>query len=185
MNGKRALAGLAAAAMLLGFSANATADPYGGRAIYDYAHVVSARPIVRYVTVKTPVQACWEDTEYYTTRHAAPGVAGGTLVGAIIGGVIGHQFGSGSGNDAATVAGSLIGAAIGNDSARRRAGGAYTTVEHATPVRRCETRYESRREERIDGYDVVYRYKGQTYATRMPYDPGKKLKVRVDIRPAR
>ena len=37
----------------------------------------------------------------------------------------------------------------------------------------------------IDGYDVVYRYKGQRYATRMPYDPGDSLKVRVDIRPAR
>ncbi|HSG59049.1 MAG TPA: glycine zipper 2TM domain-containing protein [Woeseiaceae bacterium] len=185
MNGKRALAGLAAAAMLLGFSSNASADHSGGRAVYDYAHVVSARPIVRYVTVRMPVQQCWEDTEYYATRHAAPGVAGGTLVGAIIGGVVGHQFGSGSGNDAATIAGSLIGAAIGNDAARRRTGDAYTTVEHATPVRRCETRYRAHREERIDGYEVVYRYRGQTYATRMPYDPGKRLKVRVDIRPAR
>jgi uncharacterized protein YcfJ len=184
MNGKRALAGLAAAAMLLGFSVNASAGHPGDRALYDYARVISARPIVRYLTVRTPVQECWEDTQYYTTRHAAPGVAGGTLVGAIIGGVVGHQFGSGSGNDAATVAGSLIGAAIGHDAARRRAGGAYTTVEHATPVRRCETRYRSHREERVDGYDVVYRYKGQTYATRMPYDPGKKLRIRVDIRPA-
>jgi uncharacterized protein YcfJ len=184
MNRKRALAGLAAAAMLLSFSINASAGHPGGRVVYDYARVISARPIVRYVTVKTPVQECWEDAQYYTTRHVAPGVAGGTLVGAIIGGVIGHQFGSGSGNDAATVAGSLIGAAVGNGAARRRAGGAYTTVEHTTPVRRCETRYRSHREERIDGYEVVYRYKGQSYATRMPYDPGRKLKIRVDIRPA-
>lgn len=184
MNGKRLLAGLAAATMLFGFAATATAGDYRSRPVYDYAKVVSVRPIVRYVTVKRPVQECWQDTQYYRTRHAAPGVAGGTLVGAIIGGVIGHQFGSGRGNDAATVAGSMIGAAIGNDAARRRAGGGYTTEEHARPVRRCETRYRSHREERVDGYDVVYRYKGQTYATRMPYDPGNKLKVRVDIRPA-
>ena len=184
MNGKRALAGLAAATILLGFSATASADHKGSRPIYDHAQVISARPIVRYVNVRTPVQECWEDTQYYTTRHPAPGVAGGTLVGAIIGGVVGHQFGSGSGNDAATVAGSLIGAAIGNNTARRRTGASYTTVEHAAPVRRCETRYRSHREERIEGYDVVYRYKGQTYATRMPYDPGRKLRVRVDIRPA-
>ena len=184
MNGKRLLAGLAAATMLFGFATTATAGPYDARPVYDYAKVISARPIVRYVTVKKPVQECWQDTEYYATRHAAPGVAGGTLVGAIIGGVIGHQFGSGSGNDAATVAGSMIGAAIGNDAARRRAGGGQTTVEHARPVTRCETRYRTHREERVDGYDVVYRYKGQTYATRMPYDPGNRLKVRVDIRPA-
>ncbi len=39
-------------------------------------------------------------------------------------------------------------------------------------------------EERIDGYDVVYRYRGQKYATRLPYDPGRELRVRVDVRPA-
>ena len=184
MNGKRLLAGIAAATMLFGFAATATAGDYRSRPVYDYAKVISVQPIVRYVTVQRPVQECWQDTQYYRTRHAAPGVAGGTLVGAIIGGVIGHQFGSGSGNDAATVAGSMIGAAIGNDAARRRAGGAYSTVEHARPVTRCETQYRSHREERVDGFDVVYRYKGQTYATRMPYDPGNRLKVRVDIRPA-
>ncbi len=184
MNGKRVLAGLAAATLLLGLSTAANADHSRSRPIYDYAQVISVQPIIRYVTVKQPVQECWRDTEYYTTRHAAPGVAGSTLFGAIVGGVVGHQFGSGSGKDAATVAGSVIGAAIANDSARRRAGGAYTTVEHARPVQRCETRYRSHREERIDGYDVVYRYKGQKYATRMPYDPGRRLKVRVDIRPA-
>jgi len=184
MNSKRVITGLAAAAMLLGISTSAYADRYGSKPIYDHAQVISARPIVRYVTIKKPVQECWQDTEYYTTYHPAPRVATGSLVGAVIGGVVGHQFGSGHGNDAATIAGSLIGAAIGGESARRRAGYAHTEVQHARPVRRCNTHYRSHREQRIDGYDVVYRYKGQKYATRMPYDPGKRIKVRVDIRPA-
>lgn len=184
MNGKRVITGLTAATLLIGFSGSALADRYGSGPVFDYAQVVSSQPVVRYVTVRQPVQECWDETRYYSTRTPAPGVASRTLAGAVIGGVIGHQFGSGSGNDAATVAGSMIGAAIGNQTAIRRAGGAYTTIEHATPVRRCETRYESRREERIDGYDVVYRYRGQKYATRMPYDPGRRIKVRVDIRPA-
>jgi uncharacterized protein YcfJ len=51
-------------------------------------------------------------------------------------------------------------------------------------VERCETRYRNQREQRIDGYDVVYKYHGQRYSTRMPYDPGKRIKIRVDIRPA-
>jgi uncharacterized protein YcfJ len=101
-----------------------------------------------------------------------------------VGGVIGHQFGSGRGNDAATVAGSIIGAAIGNDSAKRRYGGSYSSTEYARPVERCETRMTSREEERIDGYRVVYKYHGQKYETRMPYDPGREIRVRVDIRPA-
>jgi len=112
-------------------------------------------------------------------------VHGSKLVGAIIGGVIGHQFGSGHGNDAATAAGAIIGAAVGGDIARHRDTSGYKSTRYSRPVRRCETRYRDYREQRIDGYDVVYRYRGQTYSTRLPYDPGRKMKVRVDIRPGR
>lgn len=155
-----------------------------GQGVHDYARVVSVEPIVRYVTVSTPVRECWEETRRYTVEHR-PNTAGGALVGALIGGVVGHQFGSGRGNDAATVAGSLIGAAVGSDVARRRAyqSGYYGATTHARPVERCETRYQAREEERIDGYRVVYRYNGQRYATRLPYDPGERLRVRVDVRP--
>ncbi len=55
---------------------------------------------------------------------------------------------------------------------------------YSRPVRRCNTNYTSHQEERIDGYNVLYRYQGQKYATRMPYDPGKRLRIRVDVRPA-
>jgi len=178
MKFKRVTAGLAAVSLLTVLSTQAAA------AQYDYARVISAEPIIRYVTVTTPVRECWQDTEYYTVDRPVPGGGASTLVGAIVGGVIGHQIGSGRGNDAATVAGTIIGAAIGNDSARRRYGAAYSSTEYARPVERCETRMTSRQEERIDGYRVVYRYNGQKYETRMPYDPGRELRVRVDIRPA-
>ena len=74
---------------------------------YDYARVISAEPIVRYVTVTTPVRECYEDIEYYRVERDRPNVGASTLFGAVVGGVIGHQFGSGRGNDAATVAGTL------------------------------------------------------------------------------
>lgn len=170
MNSKRTIAALATAASLLAASAGANA------AVYDYAKVISSKPVVRYVNVRTPVQECWTETQYYTTyepRHREPGR---TIAGAVIGGVIGHQFGSGRGNDAATVAGTMLGAAI--------ARGPVERVEYSRPVERCETRYRNQREQRIDGYDVVYRYNGQKFSTRMPYDPGNRIKVRVDIRPA-
>ncbi len=193
MNSKRKLAALASAAMLLGTSASALADhDYNStrstvrndRATFDYAKVISSQPIVNYVTVTTPVRECWEEMQYYTVDRRARTTAGGTLLGAVIGGVIGHQIGSGRGNDAATVVGSLIGAAIGNDSARRRHGNEYGVERHARPVERCKTSYKKHREERIDGYRVTYRYNGQKYMTEMPYDPGNKIRVRVDIRPA-
>jgi uncharacterized protein YcfJ len=183
MNGKRVTAGLAAAAVLLGFSTSGLAEG-SGPAIYDYASVLSSQPVVRYVTVKTPVEECWDDTETYREYQRPPGVGASTFLGAVIGGVVGHQFGSGSGRDAATVAGSLVGAAIGSNSAMKRAGYSSGYVERTQPVRRCETRYTTRQEQRIDGYDVLYSYHGQKYQTRMPYDPGPRLRVRVDVRPA-
>ncbi len=177
MNSKRALAGMAATAVLLGISTTGYTQP-----LYDYAKVISSQPILRYVTVRTPVRECWQDSEYYTARKHARRTHRSTLAGAIIGGVIGHQFGSGRGRDAATVAGSLLGASIGHDVGHRRSD-RYDSRRYSRPVNRCETRYREHRESRIDGYEVVYRYKGQTYSTRMPHDPGRRIRVRVDIRP--
>ena len=177
MNVRRVMTGLAAVSLLTALSAQAAA------AQYDYARVISSEPIIRYVTVNTPVRECWQETEYYTVERPVPGSGVRTLVGAMVGGVIGHQFGSGRGNDAATVAGTLIGAAVGSDAARQRHDG-HDVERIARPVERCETRYQSRREERIDGYRVTYRYHGQKYVTEMPYDPGRRIRVRVDVRPA-
>ena len=179
---------LVTAIMLIGTTGSALADhdyrtARSDRAMYDYAQVISSQPIINYVTVKTPVRECWEEMQYYTVDRRPRHGGGATLVGALIGGVIGHQFGSGRGNDAATVAGTLIGAAVGSDATRRRYEG-HDVERVARPVERCETRYRSRREERIDGYRVTYRYHGQKYVTEMPYDPGRKIRVRVDVRPA-
>jgi len=188
-NSKSKLATLASAAMLLGISGSALADhdyrtARNDRAMYDYAEVLSSQPIINYVTVKTPVRECWEEMQYYTVDRPARGTGAPTLLGAVIGGVIGHQIGSGRGNDAATIAGGLIGAAIGNDSARRKYGDSYGVETHGRPVERCKTSYRQHREERIDGYRVTYRYHGQKYQTEMPHDPGMKIRVRVDVRPA-
>lgn len=182
-------AALAVTAALLGAAAPALADRQyddhrdsRGGAQFDYAPVISAEPIVNYVTVSTPVRECWQETQHYRTEHRRRN-GGETLVGALIGGVIGHQFGSGRGNDAATVAGTLIGAAIGSDSGRRNDHGRYSEVR-SRPVERCQTNYREHQEKRIDGYRVTYRYNGQKYLTEMPYDPGSKIRVRVDVRPA-
>ena len=175
MNARTRIATLGLAAMLFGSNAWA--------AQFDYAKVTQVEPIVNYVTVKTPVRECWEEMQYYTVDRHRQDRRASTFLGAVIGGVVGHQFGSGRGNDAATVAGSLIGAAIGSNAADDRYGDRYERV--AYPVERCETRYREHREERVDGYRVHYKYHGQRYVTEMPYDPGNRIRVRVDIRPAR
>ena len=176
--------GLASLILVVGpVNAAGNADSYGdSRAVFDYAKVLSVAPVVRYVTVTTPVEECWDDVQTYTTRNYSPGRAGKTLFGAIVGGVVGHQFGSGRGNDAATIAGSLLGAAIGNNAARNTPD--YYTTRYSRPVRHCETNYQSHEEERIEGYDVVYAYNGRKYSTRTPFDPGKRIRIRVDVSPA-
>ena len=176
--------GLASLIMVVGpVNAAGNADSYGdSRAVFDYAKVLSVAPVVRYVTVTTPVEECWDDVQTYTTRNYSPGRAGKTLFGAIVGGVVGHQFGSGRGNDAATIAGSLLGAAIGNNAARNTPD--YYTTRYSRPVRHCETNYQSHEEERIECYDVVYAYNGRKYSTRTPFDPGKRIRIRVDVSPA-
>ena len=148
---------------------------------YDYAPVTRVEPIVRQVRVEKPRRECWDDVRYVESRpHISDLAVGGrTLLGAAIGGVIGHQFGSGSGRDAATVAGAMIGAGVGYDSAAKRsAAGAREEV-----VQRCDVRYEHDYEERIDGYRVTYEYNGRELTTRMPYDPGEKIRVRVAVAP--
>jgi uncharacterized protein YcfJ len=99
------------------------------------------------------------------------------VVGSVLGGVAGNQVGKGRGRDAATVAGALLGAAIAHDLHDRPSRVHYDTVERCRDV----TRY--REEERIDGYRVTYRYKGETYTTRTDHDPGDRIRVRVDVRP--
>ena len=155
-------------------------DRYDGG--YDYARVVDVQPLVTRVRVSSPQRECWDETRIDDRGHGGPrSSAGGAILGAVIGGVIGSQVGSGRGRDAATAAGAVIGAGIGHRQAQRNA--------HAPPpreytVQRCDTRYSDHWEERIDGYKVTYVYNGRRQVTELPYKPGDRIRVRVDVSPA-
>lgn len=125
-------------------------------------------------------------------------VGAGTILGAIIGGVIGHQLGGSSGGrDHGSVAGALLGGFVGNQidnspSAAPSSGYAAAPAPVSGPARvdyvpetrtvqNCRTVYDGRDE--ITGYNVVYRYQGRDYTTRMAYDPGSTMKVSVNLAP--
>lgn len=160
---------------------------YGnGAPVYDYARVVDVQPLTTRVRVSTPQRECWDETRQEPGGYA-PGphgrqVAGGTLLGAAIGAVIGHQIGSGRGRDAATVGGAIVGAGIGHQQAMRRHGATLPPREYT--VQRCETRYRDEWQERVEGYRVTYVYHGREQVTEMPYKPGDRIRVRVDVTPA-
>ena len=104
------------------------------------------------------------------------------ILGGIIGAAIGNQIGHGDGRRVATVAGAVVGTAIGHD-ASTRAPQRVVTESRPYDAERCEVRYDERVEERIEGYRVTYEYNGIRQTTQLPYDPGDRIRVRVNVQP--
>jgi len=155
---------------------------HGGRDVV-YARVVSARPIVRHVTVERPRRECWQDVEYRSDR--ALRVGGPTLAGGIIGAAIGRQFGGGSGRDALTLLGGIAGSAVAHERAQRRLAESGGSATYAVPVERCSVVNERFTEEIVDGYDVVYQYQGRRYSMYTAEHPGDRVALQVNFRPVR
>ena len=188
------------AAMVPAAVAGSRADRYGYRGDRDteYAQVLSARPIYREVRVSEPRQECWNervvyrDEQYIEQGSRYAGSADrtiGTVLGGVIGGAIGHQFSEGSGKQIATAIGAVVGADVARNRYDRR-DAYYGEPQRAVRERvayepRCRTVSDGRYEQRVEAYDVTYRYRGQVYNTQMPYDPGARMPVRVEVTPLR
>lgn len=144
----------------------------------DYARVVDVRPIYREVRVQEPRRECREERVVRREREGG-NRTGSAILGGIVGGVIGNEVGSGGGRDTATVIGAIAGTAAGSEIAKRRA----QTVERTSYETRCETVQDVRYEERVEGYNVTYRYQGREYTTRMNQHPGDRIRVHVGVDP--
>src|SRR5688572_12714989 len=135
---------------------------------YGYAQVLRADEVVDVVVTRTPEERC--EPQPVDTRRTT----GGTVIGAIVGAAVGNQIGSGNGRKAATVAGAVAGGAIGHNVAENRA---------EADAQGCRVVEVERQERKIVGYDVEYMYKGEKYMSRLPYDPGNRLRIRVSVTP--
>lgn len=158
--------------------ADAGYDRYQDEGYYDTARVVEVTPVYRIVQVSTPRRECRDEQRVH---HAAvyDDSATPTILGGLMGGVVGSRFGGGKGRDVATVAGVLLGASLANDLRRNRyQGDSYVTSE---AVCREVSLYSEHEE--LDGYQVRYRYQGKTYSTRTDHDPGKRIRVHVQVTP--
>jgi uncharacterized protein YcfJ len=177
-----------ALASIASLAGAAHAEPFG-----DRARVVSSRPVYERIPVSR--EECWNDRQRgyeerrVTRSDTGAAIGPGTVLGAVVGGVIGHQFGNSSGGrDRGTAAGAVVGGLVGNQVDRDRGnvgpGGSVTEVERVPVernVERCRTVNETR--EATLGFDVDYEYAGRRFTTRLPYDPGRNLRVRVDVVP--
>jgi uncharacterized protein YcfJ len=155
-------------------------DRAGRQDLFEYARVTDVRPLYREVEVSRPVREC-RDEPVYEARHREPKSAGGMLAGGLIGGIIGHQVGRGNGQRVATAVGTLIGARIGHEAVNGH--DSHQPPEIVGYEEHCKTTYQTGYEQVLDAYDVTYEYRGRTYRLEMPYDPGKRIKMRIQITP--
>lgn len=157
-------------------------DRYGpppGRGGYDGSHygwadVLRVDPNYAVVRTEAPQQECYDQP---VVRREGGNSTAGTVLGAIVGGVLGNTVGKGDGRKAATVVGAVAGGAIGH----RAAGSGREYEDTETRCREVSRVSEQRR---ITSYDVEYRYRGEVYTSRLNYDPGERLRVRVSVEPA-
>ncbi|MEO7917232.1 MAG: glycine zipper 2TM domain-containing protein [Dokdonella sp.] len=140
-----------------------------------WADVLRVDPLYETYRVDRPEEECYDQP---VERRESGNRGAGTVLGAIVGGVLGNTVGKGDGRKAATVAGAVAGGAIGNN-----VGGRNDRYYNSTETR-CRTINNSREERRIAGYDVQYRYRGDVYMSRLDYDPGERMRVRVSVEPA-
>lgn len=169
-----------APAVLIAMSGSVAADyndGYGNGTIEE-ARVLSAEPIYRTVQINDPVEECWQEQVRVPVNSGHKSYTP-TIIGAIVGAAVGNEFGSGRGRHAATAAGAVLGGSIGRD-AQARHSPRHTRVEYQ---QRCEVVDRYRTEQRIDGYDVTYRYNGQVMSTVTQNDPGRTMRVNVSVVP--
>lgn len=176
-----AIAATASLAMTL-FPLSADASPRrDNRAPRGFAQADVIRVDPQYETVRreVPREVCrTEDVPRPRSQYSVTS----PVLGAVIGGALGNAVGHGDRNKkVGAVIGALLGGAVGHDIARReqvRDGGYDYERRDAC---RVETSYEE--DEQLTGYEVTYRYGGETYTTFMDRDPGPRLRVRVDVTP--
>lgn len=60
-------------------------------------------------------------------------------------------------------------------------GNDLVAVPREREVQRCSTVDTTRMQ--LQGYEVRYLYDGREYTTRLPYDPGTRLRVNVNVQP--
>ena len=161
------------AAILCAGACAGAASSAGAADFDDYAKVLRVSPQTE--QVNRPRQEC--RTEYVQVERQQSRGAGGSILGGVAGAIIGNQVGKGNGRTAATAAGAIAGAVVGD---RMENNDRVTTVGEQ-PVRQCYT--VDHWETQNTGYAVTYEYRGHSYTSVMPYDPGDRLKVQVSVMP--
>ena len=165
---------------LLGI-ASSLANAHGYRDEFDYARVTRVEPIYETTTYRVPRDECWNE-EVPVRSSSAPRSYTGPVLGAIIGGAVGNALGHHDVNKkVGAIAGAALGASVGRDVSNRNRDD-YDTVSYRDQ-RVCKAVSDTEAREEVVAYRVFYRYNGRDFVTRMPEDPGSRIRVRVNVEP--
>lgn len=162
-------------------AASSLASAYRDEGEFDFARVTRVEPIYETASYSRPREECWSEqvpvrSNYGQRSYTAP------ILGAIIGGAVGNALGHHEANKkVGAIAGAALGASVGRDIRDRNAAN-YESVDY-TDERVCQTVTDREYREEVVAYRVFYRYNGRDFVTRMPYDPGARLRVRVNVDP--
>lgn len=149
-----------------------------GAEFEDYGRVLRVQPRVE--QIRQPREECRTEYVQVPVQQQQRSSGGGAVVGAIVGGLLGNQVGHGNGRAAATAAGVIGGAVVGDKlEANGRPPVQQGYQEQA--VRQCRT--VDAIEERTTGYEVTYEYRGRSYTSLMPRDPGQRVRLHVTVEP--
>ncbi|WP_269619033.1 glycine zipper 2TM domain-containing protein [Zhongshania sp. BJYM1] len=159
--------------LIIACSSAALADHRGNSySSTQFARVTNVQPIYERVSYSNPVEECWQETVTHQRSSSAP------IFGAIIGGALGNELGHHKSNKrVGTVVGAVLGATVAADISRQRNTGHYETVD------RCEVQHRQEWRDEVVGYNVSYRYQGEIYHTRLPYNPGREIEIEVNVTP--
>lgn len=143
-----------------------------------YAKVVDVEPIYRSEVTRSPREECYyEDVSDHRGHHGHDrNTAAKMIVGGVVGGAIANEIHHGTN---AKIAGAVIGSAIGHEMSHQPVSRSHRVKK------RCHTVHEPRRHRHIDGYRVHYRYHGHDFVTRTKKHPGRRIKVFINVEPAR
>ena len=168
-------------------SAQTPAAPAPGEesAHYGWAAVLRVDPVYDEAAAEAasapPQQECWEEQVPVGTDAGADANQSrrtiATMIGAVVGGLLGNQVGKGDGRRAATVAGAVAGGVVGNQAASPDRP-QYTTQRHCRPAGSASG------PRHVVAYDVEYRYRGEVFTSRLNYDPGDRMRVKISVTPA-
>ena len=145
-----------------------------------YARVIFVKPIYKTVRLSRPQTRCVTHIPHQAGNAVVQNQSPDRLVmGGILGGLVGHELGNDRNRAFTTMAGIVIGSAIANDMANTNYRSNNYRPDHHQ-VCRQQTRFIE--QQKIVGYKVKYRYRGQIFVTQTRHHPGQKISVPKELR---